>query len=145
MKWQNPGSDLVFQVNWDKFVVGSVVDDHPLPELTGLGGLIVETDIDEYGTEPQSSDAKQLTTPVRVASAANAGSASQSNPPETQTPAEDKSSTVPAAAITPAAPAEINSDGGLSIVLLATVLGVVLLGAVVAVASATWMKSRAEG
>jgi len=60
VKRQNPGMDLVFAVNWDELVVGSAQRDVLLPELTGLGDLVIveepdfEADPEEQTTRPQS-------------------------------------------------------------------------------------------
>lgn len=90
VKDENPGVDLLMAYDWNEKVVGSVVSDKPLPELTGLSALAL--DGDEPPAQPVTSDNIESAPPVAVASTDPTATLSQS------TAVTVSSGTTPAAA-----------------------------------------------
>jgi hypothetical protein len=106
IKQQNPGIDLLTPIDWDAYVLGTVVD-RPLPPLTGLG---------------------EFAPPVRTETAASADViAAPSPPPNSDGPPRSRSTGMTAppaagpAAVTPAAGRSVGAP------LLWTAVGLTLL------------------
>ena len=161
VKYDNPGVDLLLAADWDKLVGGRSDAGNPLPELSGLGVLVVDVE-PAAGNNVAAGPAPPTTTflgqnPVtpQAATTVAAVEPTKGAPPATiDKPAADKPAAVadarpaagaakPSAASSPAGELIDNSQGvelGSGLIM---VLGIIAAGAVVVVILGTfWLRSR---
>lgn len=77
VKRDNPGTDLLFAMNWDSAINGSVMSNIPLPELTGIGGLQHALPVADAGSGKTDSSATEdlVQTSLPAAAMASASTA----------------------------------------------------------------------
>jgi hypothetical protein len=169
VKRQNPGVDLVFDVDWDELVVGSAAPERELPPLSGVG-LYNEIEIDVDPAQPPAKTATSTKSKANPDSSpmeksedrfeeetaaqdivkanedkelAHASTAPLAVPPK-NVALKNESAGSPTDSVSPAVEGalEISEPFGERVALWLAAL--VALGAVLVVASMWWLRSQAK-
>ncbi len=64
VKELNPGTDLLMAVDWERLIEPTIEIDTELPPLTGLGGFIAATDVDETAIDKTETEPLALPEPM---------------------------------------------------------------------------------